>query len=49
MTLQSNYAIAIAKRSDWLNSIESVLSANEKQNQNQVQLIGVIFPALWAS
>ena len=34
MTVESNYAIAIATRSDWLKRLAPVFSTNEKQNRN---------------
>ena len=51
MTVKSDYAIAIATCSDWLQNCAN-FSTNEKQNQNQNQnesdLVRMIFPALWA-
>ena len=48
MTVESNYAIAIATLSDWLkNSAAASFSTNEKQNQNQSRLVRVIFSALF--
>ena len=41
MSVEINYAIAIATLIDWLKS--------EKQKQNQSHLLNVIFLALWAS
>ena len=39
--------IAISTFSDWLKLIGApVFSTNEKQNQNQAQLVRAIFPAL---
>ena len=47
MTVESNYVIAIATLSDWLKRLAPVFQlTNEKQNQNQLQLVRVIFPAL---
>jgi len=47
MTVESNYVIAIATRSDWLKRLS--FSTNEKQNQNQSHHVRVIFPAFRAS
>jgi len=49
MTVESNYVIAIATLSDWLERLAPVFSANEKKNQNQSHHVRVIFPALGAS
>ena len=48
MTVESNYAIAIATLSDWFKCRAS-FSTSEKKSQNQSQLARAIFPALWAS
>ena len=45
MTVESNYVIAIASLSDWLERRAS-FSTNENQNQNQSRHVRVIFPAL---
>ena len=45
MTVESNFAIAIAVLSDWLKNLVPV-SQLEKQNQNQSQFVSGIFPAL---
>ena len=36
MTVESNYVIAIATRSDWLKRLAPVFSANEQQNQKPI-------------
>ena len=48
MTVESTYVIAIARLSDWLKTRTS-FSTNEKQNQNQLHHLCMIFPVLLAS
>ena len=48
MTVESNYAIAIATLTDWLKRFAPVFLAKEKQNKNQSHLSNMIFPALRA-
>ena len=47
MTVESNHVIAIATPSDWLKTHAS-FSTNEKQNQNQLHHVHVIFPRYFA-
>ena len=49
MTVESNYVIAIATLSDWLQKSRVSFSAYEKQNQNQSHYVRVILPALLGS
>ena len=46
MTVESNYAVAIATLGDWLKKSRASFSTNKKQNQNQSHLVRAIFPAL---
>ena len=47
MLAEINCSIAISTLSDWLKLIGApVFSTNEKQSQNQSQLVRAIFPAL---
>ena len=48
MTVECNYAIAIATVIDWLKNVAQVFSTNEKQNQDQSHLVSVNFSALFA-
>ena len=48
MTVESYYVIAIATLSDCLKTPTS-FSANEKQNQNQLHYVHVIFPTFRVS
>ena len=45
MTVESNYVIAIATLSDWIKAGAN-FSTNEKQNQDQLKHVRVIFRAL---
>ena len=49
MTVESNCAIVFATLTDWLKKSRTSISANEKKDQNQLHLVGAIFPALWTS
>ena len=48
MTVQSNYVIAIATRSDWLERLATVFQAM-KSKIKTIRIMIVIFPALRAS
>ena len=46
MTVESNFAIAIAALSDWFKNLEPVANEKQNQNQDQSQFVSGMFPAL---
>ena len=48
IAVESDYAIAIVTQNDVRKKSRSRFSTNEKQNQNQLQLLSAVFPALCA-